>query len=184
MTHPVSIQQERRLLTEEIETLTFGEPSGFNTPLFLRTNAPVNLGQLETALVRLIQRHSVLRSSFRRTEGVTLEERKRRLEAFQQTGRFEPGMYEVVVLPDPPVRLQVRALTESGLGRPHIGSLAAQDAAAQFRCESPPHINATVFEGTHDSLVVLVLPHLVSDLLSLQVIKRELEARTADKNTC
>jgi amino acid adenylation domain-containing protein len=147
---PLSFAQQRLWFVERMVpgTSTYNVPS----PLPLTDADPA---VLERVLAEIVRRHEALRTTF--------SERDER--AVQVIRKPEPFQLPVVDL---------RNLPEAERGE-EMGRLVMQDIHRPFDLEQGPLFRATLFRATErDSLLLMVMHHIVSDGWSMDVITREL----------
>src|SRR5688500_18837507 len=90
---PVTFNQERHLVAEEIRALKGYAPTGLRAPLIFRLDVAVARNQIEYALNRIVSRHGALRNSYGPTDRYSHSDRMRQLQVFNRTGLFVPGLF-------------------------------------------------------------------------------------------
>lgn len=148
-TRPVSATQRRLWLLEQLV------PASYNVPFGLEIEGPLDLARLRSALDRLVARHDVLRTSFRRAEG--------ELEA-RVADRVS------LLLPTEDLRDLVPVAREQ-----RMREIGREDAALAFDATQAPLLRARLLRlGEERHLLSIVVHHLIADGWSLGILAREL----------
>ena len=153
----LSAQQERLWVAHHLDPL---DPS-HNLRSALRIRGPLDVGQLEASISRLVSRHAQLRARFRQLEGRPFVE----------------------IAPEVAIRARRADLRES---RRQEGSRSAnwdsqiateirQEAARPFDLEAGPPIRLALFALSDvEHIAVLTIHHIVCDRWSMELLLREL----------
>ncbi len=174
---PVTRSQEEGLLSRAVADMR-GQvyPTGV-IALALQFNGKLDTAALKYALNTVVNRHSALRTVFAPAAELTAERRLQAVTRYGRTAMFDPGVYGQAIINDVPVPLQsldLADLTPSLRERTLFG-VAEREFNSAFRLDSIPRIRpllVRVSEGEH--LLIVFLDHLVGDLWSKQVIRRDL----------
>lgn len=174
---PLTFNQERRLVADECLRVGHQDPPVFNLSFCLRFDGPLNAEALDRAVQELVSRHELLRSSFERTPG-TAEERYSKLVRFARSGQFS-DLYRYRVAPS--AHVEVRRVSLEAIDPleqwSHLEACARRELAIPLCYETPPAIRPTLVRLREDAHVLLiVIPHLISDATSLTVLKKEIVA--------
>ncbi len=148
---PLSCAQERFWAGREVEARTVAS----TIPMMLFFQGPLDLDCLRRSLQEIVDRHEVLRTSFREGAGGPVQ----------------------VVHPAIPVRLPVADLAELSPEeqREEIRRHGLLDGRAQFDYERGPLFRMTVFRCTEtDHVVLFTIHHVAFDGWSSSVLAREL----------
>ncbi|HSG39485.1 MAG TPA: condensation domain-containing protein, partial [Thermoanaerobaculia bacterium] len=148
-----SSAQRRLWFLDQLEP---GNPF-YNVPAAVRLEGVLDVAALEAALRQLVQRHEVLRTTFRSENGEPVQ----------------------VVHPELPVHVAREDL--SSLPREEAWerarALARQEALAPFRLDSGPLLRVKLARlGPEEHVLLLTLHHIVSDGWSIGVLVREVGA--------
>jgi amino acid adenylation domain-containing protein len=153
----LSSAQRRLWFLDQLEP---GNPF-YNVSAAVRLTGPLDTAALEAALAALVDRHEVLRTTFRAEDGEPLQ----------------------VVHPSMPLALALVDLSEPGApGAPvspqawaRCQELARQEALTPFSLTSGPLLRATLVRlGAAEHVLLLTMHHIVSDGWSVAVLVREL----------
>src|ERR1700690_866110 len=152
MRFPVSFSQRRVWFLEQ---LTPGEPT-YNMPLAMWLDGPLDAQTLQRAMDAMVARHAVLRTSIVAFDGVPEQ-----------------------VVADPaavPVeRIELPAGLDAGERTRQAESIAADRGRQPFDLAAGPLIRATLIgAGPDRHLLVLVMHHIISDGMSMQILLEEL----------
>ncbi|MDQ1738439.1 MAG: hypothetical protein QOE53_91, partial [Pseudonocardiales bacterium] len=154
MRFPVSFAQRRLWFLEQ---LTPGEPT-FHMPYAMWLEGPLDVDALQRAMDALVARHSVLRTSIVAIEGVPEQ-------VVADSGTVA---IERITLPATPSDADARRLT---------GEIARERAVRPFDLAHGPLLRAALIDAGADRwLLSLVMHHIISDGLSLQILIDELSA--------
>ena len=148
---PLSFAQERLWFLDQLEP---GTPL-YNIPFALRMTGNLDLRALENALNRIWERHEVLRATI----------------------RGEAGIPQQVIAPYAPRELPVIDLREKppNIREEEAQRLADEEACRPFSLSEGPLFRTTLVRKTHEESILLVnLHHIISDLWSGEVFKKEL----------
>jgi amino acid adenylation domain-containing protein len=148
---PLSFAQERLWFLAEYEP----ESAAYNLPQAWRLKGNLRADLLESALVKLIRRHDVLRTTFQMREG-------RGVQVIAPPGHFHLPVVDLTGQPE--VESQARRLM-------------AERSQARFDLAAGPLIWAGLFRlGPLEHLLLVNMHHIVCDGWSLEVFGRELSA--------
>jgi hypothetical protein len=163
---PLSVNQRWRLARDRRAYFTNAPTASTHIPLVLRFEGPFDARALEHALGHLVDRHDILRTAFTMADGSPVLDRMRPgMTRFRQTIR--PG----VALPLQRVRIDARAPEQETL------RLLAAEMSWPFDHGVPPLVRATLLQvSDRHHVLVLVMHHLVTDLISMKVVREELLA--------
>ena len=174
---PVSLNQEKRLLTEELRCLNLTRHyPPFNFTLALSLEGVVNATEIEIALNRVIIRHAVLRAAFFPADDLAPQERQERLRIYSKTGAIVQGLYKQAVVPCTPLSLVVRDVhvLKSEPEDSAIARIINQERSTAFDYRRPPLMRALLLHlGSKRHLLVIVISQLVSDMQSVRILQRE-----------
>jgi amino acid adenylation domain-containing protein len=148
---PLSFAQQRLWFIDQLE----GENCVYNVPFFWEINGFLNINALEKAIATIIQRHEVLRTSFR-----VIDESPKQ-----------------VIDPYPQLKIQLldwRKLTaEEQLSKAQ--QLATTELQQPFDLSKSPLLRVKLLQFTEQShLLLLVIHHIVCDGWSMEIFRREL----------
>jgi amino acid adenylation domain-containing protein len=154
MRFPVSFSQRRLWFLDQ---LTPGEPT-YNMPYAMWLDGPLDAGALQRAVDALAARHGVLRTSIVAFDGVPEQ-------VVSDTGAVP---VEHIDLPE--------ALNDAERSR-QAESIASERACQPFDLAAGPLIRVTLIRAGRDRhLLVLVMHHIISDGLSMEILMGELSA--------
>jgi len=149
--HPTSHSQQRLYLLHQLE----GGSGAYNMAFAFRCDGRLDLAALGLALLRLCQRHEPLRTGFEERAGEIVQ-------------RVAPSARPVVVEDD--LRGRDDAWDEAL-------RLARRETSTPFDLARPPLLRARVLRiSPEESLLLLVLHHIVGDGWSSRILVRELGA--------
>jgi thioesterase domain-containing protein len=148
---PLSLGQERLWLMTRLDPDSFR----YNIAVAYRLVGALDLTALEQAVLRIAERHEVLRATFTAGKG----------QPVQRIGRDVPGVFAVTELSDLPAdRRTARA-----------ARLAVEEAKRPFDLAKGPLWRVKVLRNSHDDhVIVVVMHHIVSDAWSFFVFGQEL----------
>jgi amino acid adenylation domain-containing protein len=154
MRFPVSFSQRRLWFLEQ---LTPGEPT-FHMPYAMWLEGPLDVEAFQRAMDALVARHSVLRTSIVAIDGAPEQ-------VVADSGTVP---IERISLPATPSDADARRLA---------GEVAAERAVRPFDLARGPLLRAALIDAGVDRwLLSLVMHHIISDGLSLQILIEELSA--------
>ncbi|PSB57478.1 hybrid non-ribosomal peptide synthetase/type I polyketide synthase, partial [Chamaesiphon polymorphus] len=147
---PLSLAQQRLWFLDRLEP----NSAFYNMPAAVRLRGRVQIAALEQTLQTIIDRHEVLRTNFGSDEG-------------QPVQTIHPQIdWQMTVIPI--------------ASNPDPAAIQHQIAAAAqqpFRLDSDPPIRATLWEvSPTESILLLVLHHIIADGLSMAVLVEEIAA--------
>ncbi|HEV2150508.1 MAG TPA: condensation domain-containing protein, partial [Longimicrobiaceae bacterium] len=149
---PLSFAQQRLWFLEQLHPGN----SAYNLPVAFRLAGSLDEEALERSLARIVERHEVLRTTFREVEGVPVQ------------------------LVHPPAGRVLRTVELGGLpaarSAPALAALLEAEAARPFDLERGPLFRAHLFRLRGEAVLLLVMHHVVGDGWSTGVLHRELEA--------
>jgi amino acid adenylation domain-containing protein len=150
--YPMSFAQERLWFLDQ-----FDPGPVYHIPMQVRFPGPLDEAALRTTLAEIVRRHETLRTTFHTEDGKPV----------QRVHPPEPVELPVVDLRGSP------ADTREGEAQ----EVAARETARPFELARGPLFRATLVRiHDQDSLLVLVMHHIVSDGWSIGVLMRELGA--------
>lgn len=153
--YPTSHSQQRLYLLHQLE----GGSGAYNMTFAFRCDGGLDVSALSQALFRLCERHEPLRTGFEERAGEIMQ-------------RVAPIARPVVVEDD--LRERADAWDETL-------RLARRETSAPFDLARPPLLRARVLRvGSDESLLLLVLHHIVGDGWSSRILVRELGALYAE----
>jgi hypothetical protein len=172
---PVTLNQEKRLLIEEVQRSKGKTSRPFNILSVLSLSGNLRAKTLERSLNEIIQRHSMLRAHFVPTPEIAESERQDRRRVYCTTKLLIPGLFGHSIATCGDVKLMTHSLE----GRCAIDQSAALqqivDELGQSGITGIPKISACLIRLTLTRhILVIVVPHLVCDGHSMQIIKREI----------
>jgi myxalamid-type nonribosomal peptide synthetase MxaA len=150
---PLSFAQQRLWFLDQLQ------PSSplYNIPAALRLKGPLNVGVLQQSLNAVVQRHEVLRTTFKTVEGQPVQ-----------------VIAPTLAVPLPIVNLQSLPPAEQDA---HVLQLANQEAQQPFDLAQGTLVRLTLLRLTEEEHVVLfTMHHIVSDGWSIGILIRELTA--------
>jgi amino acid adenylation domain-containing protein len=142
---PLSYAQERLWFVEQLQ------PGGaaYNMPIALRLRGPLDVGALEQAFTKMVQRHEILRTSFAVMEGVPRQ----------------------IISPAPEFPLAVLEMA----GEAEVQKWLEQEMAKGFNLQRGPLLRVHVLRlGEQEHVLAIVLHHIICDGWSLNVLLREM----------
>ncbi|MEK3854009.1 amino acid adenylation domain-containing protein [Cytobacillus sp. FSL H8-0458] len=141
--YPMSLSQKRMVILHELET----EGTTYNIPLVMKLNGDVQLTNIENAFKMLIKRHEILRTSFVKVNGETVQK-------VEQNVDFEIGYGESAEA-DVPARIE-------SFIRP-------------FNLEKAPLLRVDLLKINEDEhILMLDMHHIISDGMSMIIMMKEL----------
>jgi hypothetical protein len=171
---PVCIQQEHLLLSREYLESRGNRLSPSAIPTVLHLEGPLDVDVLERAVETIVRRHAGLRAGYYRAGANTPAERSRELRSFAESGVFRPGLYRQKVMEEPHVRLRV--LKQCDPDSQPVEAVIREEASIQFDHQTPPLLRGTLVQaGSNEHYLILVVDHLVTDMWSMRVVRRELQ---------
>lgn len=176
---PPSFNQERALAIDEWQRRQAGGSIPFHIVEGIAISGPLQPEVLEQCLNRILARHAGLRAAFVPAPGMTEDDRRARLEQGNSTGVPPAGLHRQIVLPEVRLPLNVVDLTsmETASRAKELQKQVQREALRPFEFDQAPLIRATLFrveDGEH--LLLMILHHLISDMISQRIIRRELRA--------
>ena len=142
---PLSFGQQRLWFLHQLEP----DSLEYTMPLALDLTGPLDVAALAAALTTIVERHEVLRTTFDVANG----------EPVQRIHRPEP------------VELPVRQVADDAAADTHLAELASRP----FNLASGPMLRAALLRlHATEHRLVLVLHHIVADLVSTEILHREL----------
>jgi hypothetical protein len=175
--YPVALNQENILLHQE-HMWNLGRPTPpFHLPSVLILEGPLNVAALEQALNSVIQRHAGLHSAFVRTDKLSPLEREMKISELAKANACATGMYAQCLVDSAILQLQMHfiAYLDPEEQEIEIENILINSCRKPFLFSQPPFIKAHLFNMSHDRhLMVLLVHHLICDLYSLFVLKRDL----------
>jgi hypothetical protein len=154
MRFPVSFAQQRLWFLDQLEP---GVPT-YNMPYAMCLDGPLDSRSLQRALDAMVARHAVLRTSIVAFDGVPEQ-------VVADTGTV------------PIERIDLPAAMEDGERARQAESIAADRARQPFDLAAGPLMRATLIgAGPDRHLLVLVMHHIISDGVSMEILIGELSA--------
>ena len=154
MRFPVSFAQQRLWFLDQLAP---GEPT-YNMPYAMWLDGPLDAGALQRALDAMVARHAVLRTSIVAFDGVPEQ-------VVADTGAV------------PIERIELPAGLDDGERTRQAESIAADRARQPFDLAAGPLIRAALIAaGPGRHLFVLVMHHIISDGVSMEILIDELSA--------
>lgn len=150
---PLSFAQQRLVFLDQMYP---GMPT-YNVPLAVRLKGPLNVLLLERSLNDLLQRHDILRTTFRVIDGTPMQ----------------------VVVPDFSVQLKVEELAgvPASEHEAKAQNLAVQEGRCPFDIQASPPIRARLLRLDANYHVALItLHHVICDGQSLEILIHDLAA--------
>ena len=155
MRYPVSFSQRRLWFLDQLEP---GEPT-YSMPYKIWLDGPLDVVAFQAAAAALAARHAVLRTSIVAFDGVP-----------------EQVVDDTGTVPVELIELDPAALGE-GESTSRAGAIAGDGARQAFDLAAGPLIRITLIRIRPDRhLLVLILHHIVSDGVSMQLLIDELSA--------
>ncbi|AUT02776.1 non-ribosomal peptide synthetase [Nostoc sp. CENA543] len=148
---PLSFAQQRLWFIDQLE----GENCVYNVPFFWRIEGLLNINALEKAILEIVQRHEVLRTSFSMVDESPIQ----------------------VIHAHPQVKIQVidwREVPEAEqLSKAQ--HLAITELQQPFDLSNPPLLRVKLLKlGEKSHLLLLVIHHIVCDGWSMDIFRQEL----------
>lgn len=174
--HPVSINQDFLLTYQEV-ALCAGRPlPPLNRVDAFMIDGVVDIRALTEAFAALIARHSVLRSLFEPTRGISPNVRRKVLDTFRSTGVSTPGLYRQrqVAHHELNVRTLDWAHSNSSEFSRAVRELIWEEHRTPFDILKPPLIRATVARLGAKCVLFVAVPMLICDESSVDVMVRDL----------
>ena len=176
--YPVTFTQERRLIFEEYMWNSGAHFNPYHVSAYLAIDGPLNIAILEKALNSVIERHAGLRSAFMPVGDLSLEERELKIMSAMHDRSLDSGLYGQYIVDRAPLQINITLLEslDPEEQEMEIENILARSLEKPFDYARPPLMRAHLFQVSHDRYILaLVLLHLICDLFSLQILKRELE---------
>jgi Condensation domain len=178
---PVTLNQARLLAVAELHA-QHGRPFAANRVEVASVRGRVDDAALSEALVRVVQRHGALRSTFGPSSHVPAAAREWPLLTFDAAGVFQDAWYEQRVGTPGRVDVAVTDLPSAALDRREacVADIVRQEHRTSFSLDGTPQLRAHLvrFESS-ESALVLAVPSLVADSASVDLIWRDLVAEYA-----
>lgn len=125
----------------------------FNMPAALRISGPLSAGDLERALQAVVDRHEILRTTFKELDG--------------ELHQLVVSRAEIV--------LQRSDLRDAAAGQVQLSDLIAEEARRLFDLEHGPLLRAHLVDvGADDHVLIVCMHHIISDGWSQSILQREL----------
>ena len=154
MRFPVSFSQRRLWFLDQLAP---GEPT-YNMAYAMWLDGPLDSGALQRAMDAMVARHSVLRTSIVAFDGVP-----------------EQVVADTCALPIE--RIELPAALDNGERTRQAESIASDLGRQPFDLAAGPLMRATLIAaGPGRHLLVLVMHHIISDRVSMEILIRELSA--------
>ncbi|MGE5321729.1 MAG: condensation domain-containing protein [Actinomycetota bacterium] len=150
---PLSFAQQQLVFLDQMYP---GMPT-YNVPLAVQLRGPLNPLLLERSLNGLLQRHDILRTVFKVTDGIPMQQ----------------------VIPDFTLQLQVEDLAgiPASEHEPKARALAVQEGRCPFDIQAAPPIRAKLLRLDDNHHVALItLHHVICDGQSLEILIHDLAA--------
>ena len=169
---PVTFNQDRHLRVEGFASrVSAGYVRGTHGRICLRLEGDVDPGRIERALAAVVGRHAALQVSFSRSG-----ERRRMSEPAREDVLWTPYAMSI----DPAAAVSLHVETLDGLEREarelRYQELASEAVGGRFDLSRAPLMRAVLFSfGRRSYVLLVVVHHLVSDEVSLQILRRELK---------
>ncbi|HEU4534153.1 MAG TPA: condensation domain-containing protein, partial [Polyangiaceae bacterium] len=136
------------------------ESAAYHVPFVARVRSAVDVDALRRALVRVVDRHPILRTTYRAADGAP----------------------EQHVHPEASAVASFEAVDASSLSWPELTRRASAEAHEPFDLERGPAMRAHLYSRAHDDHLLLVLAHHIAlDFWSLLVVVDELGALYAEE---
>jgi hypothetical protein len=175
--YPLAFNQEQRLVSEEMRWYNGLPTDPFHAALALSLEGSLDSAALEKTLNTIIERHAGLRAAFFQVGNKVFDERRVQIVDSLQRGMVESGLYVQQVMDNAHITIAAKSIES-------LNAEAQQDEIAHTLNESmeensdyvqPPFMRACLFRLASDShLLVLVINHIICDMLSLMLIKKEI----------
>ena len=178
---PVTLNQARHLAVAEWHAQC-GRPFAANLVEVARVRGPVDHAAPSEALVRVVQRHSALRSTFAPSSHVPPATRELPLLMFDAAGVFQDALYEQRIGTPGRLHLAVTDLPSATPDRREtcVVDIVRQEHWTSFSLGGTPQLRAHLVRfASSDSALVLTVPLLVADSASFELIWRDLVAEYA-----
>ena len=142
-------------------------------------NGPIDAVKLTEALQLLAERHHLLRAKFGIDDSVQEQEYHRRIAEFGRTGRVSPATYSYTVMASTLARISLSKESLVGINPREqdlvIDNFLSTARITPFEYASPPLMRALLIEASTDKhYLLLSVPHLICDLVSVDIIRRDL----------
>jgi hypothetical protein len=180
MLYPVTLNQESILLYEEYNWNIGRATAPSHLPMALIFDGPLNVAAFEEALQAVINRHVGLRAAFVRADEMDLSQREMKISELLSEKAIATGMYaqhpiDSVTVPS----LQVSFIEHLDPEEKEIEieNILIRSSKIPFDYSKPPFVKAHLFKiasGSH--LFILMIHHLVCDMYSLMIFKRDMAA--------
>jgi amino acid adenylation domain-containing protein len=154
MRFPVSFSQQRLWFLDQLAP---GEPT-YNMPYGMWLDGPLDAQALQRAMDAMVAHQAAFRTTIVAFDGV-------------------PEQVVAHTCPVPIERIELAAALDAGERTRQAGSIAADRARQPFDLAAGPLIRATLIAAGPDRhLFVLVIHHIISDGVSMQIVAGELSA--------
>jgi hypothetical protein len=154
-------------------------PVAFHLGQSLSLKGQLNIHALENALNEIVCRHEVLRTAFPEVTAISLQTLKAVWCIFSSANALERGIFQQHIRSRSELHLSVRSTTPSGqntLGRRDLAEIATEELKRPIKYNQPPLLRATLVKiGDEEHILIVVIPHLISDGWSLTVLRKEIE---------
>ena len=150
---PLSFAQERLWFLNQLE----GSSATYNMPVAVSISGNLNIKALQEALLEIVRRHEVLRTSFQTVNGRPIQ----------------------VIAPEVTVNIKVVDLQELEATESEtvLHKLAQQEAITPFDLEIAPLIRCSLVQlDAREYVLLLVMHHIISDGWSMGILIAELSS--------
>ncbi|WP_275436701.1 non-ribosomal peptide synthetase [Vibrio sp. Of14-4] len=149
---PLTDMQQRLWIIDQLE----GDSSHYNMPLAFRWNEAVDLNILHKALIEIVNRHEILRTSFELCEGESVQKVREEITAF-------------------PLAIDDLRGQDTKSQEQFISALFVKEAKTGFDLGEDLMIRARIVtEHDQANILLLTLHHIAADGWSLEVLVNEL----------
>lgn len=194
---PISINQESRLLKEWWTSVRSIKARPFPVADVFSFSREVNVGAIQYALNRIIDRHEILRTTFTHPERIQIsqlptsisaplsrmqekesarqEEVKQALKQYLSAG----SLFKQTIHPAFPLTLQILDFTdlEPSRRKAEFWKAAATAFETPFDYETLPLMRAILVKlELCETLLIIAMPHILCDGWSFDIFRRELQA--------
>lgn len=186
---PLRFHQEAHLLTTRVIVESGLKNPAFNLALTYRIAGPLDIDAVRVSVAAIVERHAALRSRITINPALSGVELERRLTLFKRAGFVLPGAFQQEVVP---FSADWELVTCDGTvlqTESDVSAYMAMRTNEPIPYDTAPLLRAVVARyGLNEHVLAVVVPHVVSDGWSMQLLLRDLceeyRARLEGRRIC
>jgi amino acid adenylation domain-containing protein len=172
--YPTTIDQEQRLLFREVQQERSAPFVPQRLAIGFRIRGEVKSDVLQAALDGLVRRHSALRVQFSSDASISPDEWREKARRYLRMGVADGGLFHQMAIEPRPVTLRVIDFPGGEPLEEVLQSVVDEELQRPNPSLEPPHVQAVVATSRpEDSILILFVDHLVSDGVSLEILRRD-----------